>query len=92
MSLNISFKLIKEHKVAFKNKYPGVPLFTYVDENTYPLLMEGQNFKIEAEFSFERATSLILDLIASGFSLDAKQEGNKWTITGILSKQHENQP
>jgi len=43
-----------------------------------------QHFRIEAEYDFDTATALISDLIAQGLSVDAKQEGKRWIITGDL--------
>lgn len=44
--------------------------------------METQNIAIEAEFSYERATDITLDLIRDGFSVSAKATGNVWSIVG----------
>jgi len=44
-----------------------------------------QHFRIEAEYGFDTATALIRDLIAQGLSVDAKQDGKRWVITGDLS-------
>jgi hypothetical protein len=48
-------------------------------------MVRSQHFRIEAEWSFDTATTLIREFIAAGFTIQAKQAGNVWTITGDLT-------
>jgi len=53
--------------------------------NTKEQLVRSQHFRIEAEWPFDTATALIREFIAAGFTIQAKQAGNMWTITGDLT-------
>lgn len=43
--------------------------------------MDKQTVEIEAGYSFDRATEVIMDLILDGFSVEAESKDNQWHIS-----------